>query len=82
MKNKHSGGKLEEFLIEEEFLDNKNYHSPFSRNDLVDAIQLGKKMMLKKIQEKIRGQVINGVCVGVITEDDLFNIEIDLLNRR
>lgn len=79
--NKHTGGRLDEFLTEEEFFDSKSFHYPFGRCDLKDALELGKKLMLKKVQNRIRGQVVNGICVGVITEDDLFDLEIDLSNR-
>ena len=69
---------LNELLAEDDFLGDKSYCVPYSQNDIKDAIKFGKLFILQKMRDKIRGQVINGICIGVVTESDLLEIEKEL----
>lgn len=43
----------------------------YTEQDLREAFELGKSEKLKEIKGKVKGSVVNGNMVGIVTEKDL-----------
>jgi hypothetical protein len=56
-------------MTKEEFIQNISYSEPYTREDLLKAIEFGRQSILHEIELAMVGHVINGVCQSVLTED-------------
>jgi uncharacterized membrane protein YraQ (UPF0718 family) len=58
-------------MDEIKFLTRKKYSSPYTEEDLKDAIKLGKEIMLERVKWLMVGMVVNGTMQSVLTEQKL-----------
>lgn len=54
-----------------EFIETKSYSRPFDDKDLSEAYKLGQTTILIELNKMIKGMVVNGILMGVITEEQL-----------
>lgn len=56
------------------FLAMKRYSAPYNEKDLLDAIEFGKQLLTKDIEDGMIGRVVNGTMQSVLTEEKLKEI--------
>jgi hypothetical protein len=56
-------------MTREEFIQNISYSEPYTKEDLLKAIDFGRQSVLEEVELLMVGHAINGVCQNVLTED-------------
>lgn len=56
------------------FLEQKSWSLPYSEVDLLDAIELGRQLIIDEIILNMKGQNVNGILQTVLMEDTINEI--------
>jgi hypothetical protein len=65
----------------DKFIEEKSYSYPFESKDLEDAYKLGKLNALLELTKKLQGYPVNGLVRGIITEEVLTNMLVEVENE-
>jgi hypothetical protein len=66
----------------EDLILEKSYSTPYNANDLKDAYKLGQLNMLLELTKKLEGYPVNGLVRGIITEEKLSDVLMEISNEK
>lgn len=55
----------------DQYLEMLEYCLPYDNNDIRQAIEFGRQLVLLEVKSKLTGMVVNGTVQGVVTEEEL-----------
>lgn len=64
----------------DQMITNKSYSMPFNNKDMEDAYKLGQVNLLIELNKMVKGMVVNGICKGIITEEELNDKLVEIEN--